>query len=66
MHVSYLYVFFGKMSIQIFYLIFFFDILKNIELYESEKVKVLVTQSCPTLRDPIDCSLQGSSVHGIL
>ena len=45
------------MSIQIFYLIFFFDILKNIELYESEKVKVLVTQSCPTLRDPIDCSL---------
>ena len=24
-----------------------------------------VTQSCPTLRDPMDCSLQGSSVHGI-
>ena len=24
-----------------------------------------VTQSCPTLRDPIDCSLPGSSVHGI-
>ena len=24
-----------------------------------------VTQSCPTLRDPIDCSLAGSSVHGI-
>ena len=23
-------------------------------------------QSCPTLCDPIDCSLQGSSVHGIL
>ena len=22
-------------------------------------------QSCPTLRDPIDCSLPGSSVHGI-
>ena len=24
-----------------------------------------VTQSCPTLRDPTDCSLPGSSVHGI-
>ena len=22
-------------------------------------------QSCPTLRDPMDCSLSGSSVHGI-
>ena len=22
-------------------------------------------QSCPTLRDPMDCSLLGSSVHGI-
>ena len=30
------------------------------------KVKVLVTQSCPTLCDPKDCSLPGSSVHGIL
>ena len=24
-----------------------------------------VTQSCPALCDPMDCSLQGSSVHGI-
>ena len=24
-----------------------------------------VAQSCPTLRDPMDCSLTGSSVHGI-
>ena len=23
-----------------------------------------VTQSCPTLCDPMDCSLPGSSVHG--
>ena len=30
-------------------------------LQESE-----VTQSCPTLCDPLDCSLPGSSVHGIL
>ena len=27
---------------------------------------VLVTQSCPALYDPMDCSPQGSSVHGIL
>ena len=25
-----------------------------------------VAQSCPTLCDPMDCSLSGSSVHGIL
>ena len=24
-----------------------------------------VTQSCPTLSDPVDCSLPGASVHGI-
>ena len=24
-----------------------------------------VTQSCPTLGDPMDCSLPGSSIHGI-
>ena len=30
------------------------------------KVKVKVTQSCPTLCDPMDCCPPGSSVHGIL
>ena len=25
-----------------------------------------VAHSCPTLSDPMDCSLPGSSVHGIL
>ena len=29
-------------------------------------VCVLVTQSCPTLCDPMDCSPPGFSVHGIL
>ena len=24
-----------------------------------------VAQSCPTLSDPMDCSLTGSSIHGI-
>ena len=31
-----------------------------------KKVKALVTQSCLTLWDPMDCSPPGSSVHGIL
>ena len=30
------------------------------------KLKVLVTQSCPTLCDCMNCSPPGSSVHGIL
>ena len=29
------------------------------------KVKVLVAQSCLTLCNPMDCSLPGSSIHGI-
>ena len=28
-------------------------------------VRLLVTQSCPSLCDHMDCSLPGSSVHGI-
>ena len=38
-----------------------------IDLYFNErKVKVKVVQLCMTLCDPMDCSLLGSSVHGIL
>ena len=29
-------------------------------------MKVLVTQLCPTLWNPMDCSPPGSSIHGIL
>ena len=29
------------------------------------KTESKVAQSCPTLSDPMDCSLPGSSVHGI-
>ena len=29
------------------------------------KIEREVTRSCPTLSDPRDCSLPGSSVHGI-
>ena len=31
-----------------------------------KSMKVLVVQLCLTLCDPVDCSLPGSSVHGIL
>ena len=34
-------------------------------VYELEEKKMLVTQ-CVTLCDPMDCSLPGSSVYGIL
>ena len=36
-------------------------------LLQCRKVKneSEVTQSCPTLHDPMDCSLPGSSAHGI-
>ena len=36
-------------------------------LLQCMKVKIesKVTQSCLTLSDPMDCSLQGSSIHGI-
>ena len=40
----------------------------HIPFIESKytKVKVLVTQLCPTLCDHMDCGPPGSSVHGIL
>jgi len=34
-------------------------------MHESEKWSRSVAQSCPTLSDPMDCSLPGSSIHGI-
>ena len=35
-------------------------------LFTWWRVIVLDAQSCPTLHDPMDCSPQGSSVHGIV
>ena len=35
-------------------------------MQDKWKVKVLVSQSCPALCDPMDCNTPGSSVHGIL
>ena len=38
-----------------------------LHVYKAQwKLKVKIAQSCPTLCDPLDCSLPGSSVHGIL
>ena len=34
-------------------------------LYTIHKSESEVSQSCPTLCDPMDCSLPGSSTHGI-
>ena len=34
--------------------------------HRQHYVNLKVTQSCPTLCDPMDCSSPGSSVHGIL
>ena len=39
---------------------------RYIQFGNHHSVKVLVAQSCPTLSDPMDCSLPGLSVHGIL
>ena len=52
---------------------YFGDILQYIQvsnLYCTLETNLMlkwseVSQSCPTLCDPIDCSLSGSSVHGI-
>ena len=33
--------------------------------FRSDQIRS-VAQSCPTPNDPMDCSLPGSSVHGIL
>ena len=32
--------------------------------YAKWKKESAVTQSCPTLHDPMDCSPPGSSIHG--
>ena len=45
------------------------DLITSI-LYRSSRIlekvlNVLIAQSCSTLCDPMDCSLPGSSVHGI-
>ena len=40
--------------------------MSKLGLEKEEKSESEVTQSCPTLCDPMDCSLPGSSIHGIL
>ena len=40
--------------------------LLHLEMSLTFSCYCLVTKSCPTLCDPMDCGLPGSSVHGIL
>ena len=39
--------------------------LKSLLMKVKEESESEVAQSCPTLSDPMDCSLPGSSIHGI-
>ena len=39
--------------------------LDNLSWFQVIESESEITQSCPTLRDPMDCSLPGFSVHGI-
>ena len=48
--------------------------MQKLQFMELDKKKIFVVciraaakslQSCPTLSDPMDCSLPGSSIHGI-
>ena len=55
---SFLFFSFGLFVSFIFYFIYL--------LREKERKKEsAVAQSCPTLCDPVDCTLPGSSIHGI-
>ena len=41
-------------------------IMKLLKYFENYQESVSVTQSCPTLCSPMDCSLPGSSAQGVL
>ena len=36
-----------------------------INYYSKPAAAAKLLQSCPTLRNPVDCSLPGSSIHGV-
>ena len=46
-----------------------YDVVLVFNVWQSESAMAvvvgLVTKSCPTLVTPMDCSLPGSSIHGI-
>ena len=56
----------GKKKIHLSYQVWLFNNFILSLLLMKVKVKVLVSQSCPTLCDPMNCSLPGFPVHGIL
>ena len=50
----------------LFFLCFFKKVFTMLCWFLPYKKRVLVTQSCPTVCNPMDCSPPDSSVHGIL
>ena len=50
----------------VFVFVFFLMSPFQLNAWYSHTLKVSVTQSCPALCDPMDCSPPGFSVHGIL
>ena len=65
-----LYIFFGKMSIQAFclflnWVVLFVSMLSCLSYLYTLAIKLFssVAQSCPTLCDPMDCSMPGFPVH---
>ena len=64
MFISYLYVFFGEISVYVFWPLFYWVVcVSGIELHAAAAKSL---QSCLTLCDPIDGSPPGSPVPGIL
>ena len=49
----------------IFYALFYRSLKTRLSDLRYNIPKRVVAQLCPTLCDPMDCTLQGSSVHGI-
>jgi len=71
MLICHVYIFFDRVSVKVLGLfhnwvvLSFIDCAFGIVFKEAAAAAAKSLQSCPTLCDPIDCSLPGSSVHGI-
>ena len=58
--------FFFLITLSEFYVVLFLEFVRPLRpSIGNTRKESEVAQSCPTLCDPMDCSLPGSSVHGI-